>query len=211
MAFVAVLLVMARSASPEKILWINAQIYAMDASDSQHEAMLSIGGVIRSAGLDLSAPPFGEVSDIATLLSRVEAAASEQEEGRLILGFNYDNTLMESGRHPTREEKHPVWLAHSSGHMGVGNSLALKSFGRVPEGDGLLQESDAPELSSLVFKLLYRKLATCRCFVRGQRCLSGGGCHNCSERSCSSFSRLDAVACTAIECATATGDCMART
>lgn len=202
MAILVSLLALARSASPDRVLFINADIHTMDRSNSRSSAMLVVAGVIqavglsevlretappgtrvvdvggrvmfpgfvdahshfpashlRRAGLDLSAPPVGTVSDLQTLLSRVEASTMLRDEGKLILGFNYDNALIDEGRHPTRVEldavspDHPVWLAHSSGHMGVANSLALERFGREVSGNGLLQESDAPVLSSLVSDL----------------------------------------------------------
>jgi len=84
--------------------------------------------------------------------------------GEWVSGFNYDDTLLAERRHPTRAEldavstDHPVVATHVSGHMLVGNSLALAAVGidastpdpeggvivRIPgsrEPNGLLEET----------------------------------------------------------------------
>jgi len=88
-----------------------------------------------TTGLDLAAPPVGTVDTIATLLARISAAATIRGNNAWLLGFNYDDALLREGRHPTRIEldaaapHNPVYLSHSSGHMGVANSRALSALG----------------------------------------------------------------------------------
>ncbi|MEE9321192.1 MAG: amidohydrolase [Granulosicoccus sp.] len=90
---------------------------------------------LATAGLDLAAPPVGTVDTIATLLARISAAATIRGKDAWLLGFNYDDALLKEARHPTRIEldatapDNPVYLSHSSGHMGVANSRALSAFG----------------------------------------------------------------------------------
>jgi len=124
------------------------------------------------ASVDLAPPPLGEVGDVATLLARIGDAAEEAPGEGWLLGFNYDNTALADGRHPTRDALdrvsggHPVYLRHGSGHMGVANSRALAALGieeadvavvggvlgRDAAGrlDGLLQERSAPSLARLL-------------------------------------------------------------
>ena len=125
---------------------------------------------VRAVSIDLSSPPMGDTTSIATLLAHIENAAAAQPAGDWLLGYNYDNAAFADGNHPQRAEldiitpDHPVYLWHSSGHMGVANSLALErlgiseqsvpqpggSFGRDEASGrltGLLQEKAAPPLS----------------------------------------------------------------
>ncbi len=133
-------------------------------------------------GLDLSPPPVGTINMLETLLARVKRAGEESKSGSWIVGFNYDNTALDIGRHPTRMEldqvapHHPVYLWHRSGHMGVGNSLALRALGhadgtvtapaaaaldvgRDAEGrlTGLLQEGAAPETGRAAQRIAVEK------------------------------------------------------
>src|SRR5699024_1520359 len=84
-----------------------------------------------------------------------------------VLGWGYDNTLLEEKRHPTRKEldaivpDKPVFIRHISAHFAVANSLALELagineqtddpqggfFGRNSEGNlnGVLHELPALE------------------------------------------------------------------
>ena len=132
-------------------------------------------------GVDLAPPPVGDVGDVPTLLSRLEAAAAaDGSTSRWLLGFDHDDANLVEGRHPTRAEldaivpERPVWLRHRSGHMGVGNSAALAELGldesyvavaggsvrRDAEGrlDGLVQERAAPSLSRLLREVPPRRL-----------------------------------------------------
>ena len=142
-----------------------------------HFPAARLGGL----GVDLSPPPTGDVDDLTTLLSRLSAAASaDGPTDGWLLGFDHDDANLVEGRHPTRDELdaavpgRPVWLRHRSGHMGVGNSLALAELG-LDEGyvavaggavrrdasgrlDGLVQERAAPSLSRLLREVPPRSL-----------------------------------------------------
>ncbi len=146
-------------------------------------------GGIASVAVDLSPPPAGDVTTLETLLEKIELAAKDTDSDDWVLGYNYDNTVYNTGAHPTREQldavapNRAVYLWHNSGHMGVANSVALsrlsKNNPRHWEGragvirdhstgklTGLLQERAAPQLSYFIKQLspsaLYRIFTTAR-------------------------------------------------
>lgn len=144
---------------------------------------------IRAVSVDLSPPPTGSTDTLEGLLDQIAKAVVSSDKSDWLLGYNYDNTALTGGEHPTREQldavapDHPVYLWHNSGHMGVANSRALSQlsidentvapFGGVIGRDrqtgllnGLLQETAAPHLATIVskFSLLnrWRILTTAR-------------------------------------------------
>jgi predicted amidohydrolase YtcJ len=113
---------------------------------------------------DLNSPPIGTLTTMDEVLAALTEQASTVPEGEWVVGFGYDDTLLEEKRHPTREEldqvssMHPVVAMHVSGHMLVANSMALEIaginadspdpeggvIGRLPgsrEPNGLLEET----------------------------------------------------------------------
>jgi predicted amidohydrolase YtcJ len=118
---------------------------------------------------DLNSPPIGTLITMDDVLAALTEQASGVPEGEWVVGFGYDDTLLEEKRHPTREELdqvssvHPVVAMHVSGHMLVANSMALEIaginadspdpeggvIGRLPgsqEPNGLLEETARLEL-----------------------------------------------------------------
>ncbi len=116
----------------------------------------------------LSPPPVGTVTNIAELQAVLSAYIREKDiaPGSWVVGFGYDDSLLEEKRHPDRNDldavstEHPIFLAHASGHLGSANSLALEKVGinassedpdggvirRIPgsrEPDGVLEETAA--------------------------------------------------------------------
>lgn len=135
---------------------------------------------IRAVSVDLSPPPTGTTNTLQGLLDQISHAAANSKQSNWLLGYNYDNTVLLNGEHPTRKQldavapEHPVYLSHNSGHMGVANSRALSLlsidentvapaggfFGRDWQTgllNGLLQETAAPPLASIISKLSWRK------------------------------------------------------
>ena len=112
--------------------------------------------------VDCSTPPNKKIDDI---LKAVEEKLLDTPAGEWIVGFGYDDTLLEEKRHPTKEDldkvapDHPVMISHISGHLAVVNSYALKlarldrdtedpqggHYGRDEDGElnGVLYESEA--------------------------------------------------------------------
>lgn len=135
---------------------------------------------ISTVSVDLSSPPVGDITSSKQLLARLQDASGGGDEEDWLLGYNYDNTGLIDGDHPTRMQldgvvsNRPVYLWHSSGHMGVANSKALEKLGiddktRAPAGgtfgldkdtgklNGLLQEKAAPPLARIVGQYSYAK------------------------------------------------------
>ncbi len=85
--------------------------------------------------VDLNSPPIGKIEDLDGLITALKAAAAKTPAGKWIRGRGYDDTLLKEQRHPTRHDldlvstKHPIYIAHTSGHLGVANSLALRQAG----------------------------------------------------------------------------------
>ena len=113
----------------------------------------------------LAPPPLGIINSLDRLYGRLSSAVSHDPD-EWLLGFNYDNASLQEGTHPTREEldrisdKQPIYAYHSSGHMGVANTRALELLGSnaAEFPDGLLQESNAPKLASLLKTQGFRNL-----------------------------------------------------
>ena len=93
------------------------------------------GSGLSKLATDLTSPPVGRMERMQDVLDALRASVAETASGEWILGFGYDDTLLAEKRHPTREDldgvstEHPIYLWHVSGHMGVGNSLALERGG----------------------------------------------------------------------------------
>jgi predicted amidohydrolase YtcJ len=101
------------------------------------------------------------------LVEALKKKAAKTPKGLTVLGSRYRDTLL--GRHPTRRDldrvstEHPVIISHSSGHLRVCNSLALKvamldkdsadpaggEFERDAKGEltGVLKESAASRVT----------------------------------------------------------------
>lgn len=135
---------------------------------------------IRAVSVDLSPPPTGTTDTLQGLLDQIAHAVGDNKQSDWLLGYNYDNTALPDGEHPTRKQldavapDHPVYLWHNSGHMGVANSRALSLLSIdentvAPAGgfigrdwrtgllNGLLQETAAPPLSGIVSQFSWRK------------------------------------------------------
>ena len=127
----------------------------------------------KTKAVDLNCPPVGHIKTMDELVAALKEKADNTLEGEDIIGFGYDDTLLEEQRHPTRTDldnvstKHPVYIYHMSGHMAVVNSLIIDRAGLTgdkpqPEGgrylkdedgkpNGVLEEMPAYELVDLSF------------------------------------------------------------
>ncbi len=94
-----------------------------------------LGGIGLQATLaNLLADPDGDVTDIDSLLAKLSTWAETPvgDESEWIIGFGYDDAMLEERRHPTRDEldqvstTRPVLAIHQSFHLGAVNSLGLE-------------------------------------------------------------------------------------
>lgn len=82
--------------------------------------------------IDCSSPLNRSINDI---VAKIQEKANQIPRGEWLRGQGYDDTLLTEGRHPTRADldfaapEHPVIIQHTSGHLSVANSLALKVAG----------------------------------------------------------------------------------
>jgi predicted amidohydrolase YtcJ len=134
--------------------------------------------------LNISPPPVGEVTNIPQIMEMLKQYKMDKNipDGEWIFAWGYDENLLEEGRHPTNKEidevlpNNPVYLDHTSGHMGVANSLALKmmkvnaesknppggNIGRYPdsnEPNGLVQETAMYPFVGNMLQILETKAA----------------------------------------------------
>lgn len=112
---------------------------------------------------DLNPPPIGNVDSIDKLLQVLKDYKEDNNiaDGEWIFGWGYDETQLAEDRHPTSEEidsvlpNNPVYLQHTSGHMGVANSkgLALMDItadSKVPAGGNIARVKGSNEPNGLV-------------------------------------------------------------
>ncbi len=117
-----------------------------------HSHFMSLG---RGKTADISPPPVGTVKTIADIVTVLKAfqKAKGIKAGEWINARGYDPDQLKEGRHPTKEDldvafpDNPVSLTHTSGHMSVVNSYALKISGvdgntKDPEGGQVVKGKD---------------------------------------------------------------------
>lgn len=82
--------------------------------------------------------------DIVTLLKKF-IEEHHIPAGTMVNGYAYDHNFLQEGEHPDKKvldrvsAEHPIIISHTSGHMGVANSLALKNANineNTPEVEG---------------------------------------------------------------------------
>ena len=136
--------------------------------------------------VDLSPPPVGGAESIADIVRALRLAIEQSSipAGTLVTGFGYDDSLLEERRHPTRFDldeastSHPIVIRHVSGHLAVGNSLALADAGisaetpdpaggivrRLEDGapDGVMEETAMTLLPDAVASLTPERFAELR-------------------------------------------------
>ncbi|MEG9303627.1 amidohydrolase [Psychrobacter celer] len=155
--------------------------------DLQHQTLLPgfidphshFGLVSNTMGqVDLSAPPIGKIDNIDKMLRALKAYKKDNNiaDGEWIFGWGYDETQLTEDHHPTKEEidsvlpNNPVYLQHTSGHMGVANSSALAAMditadSQSPEGGNIARVKGSNEPNGLLqetamYPLMYQLLKT---------------------------------------------------
>ncbi|WP_230658646.1 amidohydrolase [Psychrobacter sp. I-STPA10] len=113
--------------------------------------------------VNLSPPPIGQISTIDEMMQAVKQYKIDQQiaDGEWIFGWGYDDNELTPARHPTKDEidavlpNNPVYLQHTSGHMGVANSKALAFMNITadtpnPEGGNIAHYDGSKEPNGLV-------------------------------------------------------------
>ena len=113
--------------------------------------------------VDLNSPPVGDVESIADVLRKMKTYKTEHNiaDGEWIFGWGYDESQLKEKRHLNKAEidsvlpDNPVYLVHTSGHMGVANSMALKKMNvsaetKNPEGGSIERMPNSQEPTGLV-------------------------------------------------------------
>lgn len=113
---------------------------AIPAFNEAHMHLLSYGLGLSQVNLRAE-----EVRTLDEVLKRLATAAANTPKGQWVLGRGYDHGELDIGRHPTAEEldravpDHPVYITRTCGHMGVGNSAAMRIAGvghNTPDPEG---------------------------------------------------------------------------
>lgn len=113
--------------------------------------------------VDLNPEPVGTVKNIDDILANLKKYKEEKNiaDGEWIFGWGYDDGELEEKRHPTKKDidkvlpNNPVYLQHTSGHMGVANSLGLKELKvdaetKNPEGGNIDRFPNTQDPTGLV-------------------------------------------------------------
>jgi len=118
---------------------------------------------------DLNSPPIGNVKTIPEALAGLKEVDAAQPGDDWLIGFGYDDTMLEEKRHFTRADldsvstTRPILAMHISGHMAVVNSLALERFGITaetpdPPGGEIRKDPDTGEPTGLLLETASRPL-----------------------------------------------------
>jgi predicted amidohydrolase YtcJ len=97
------------------------------------------GAGLAAVAADLNSPPIGAVRSISQALEALEKLDAIRPGDGWLLGFGYDDTMLEENRHLTRADldgvssTRPILAMHISAHMAVVNSVALERFGITTE------------------------------------------------------------------------------
>ncbi|GAA5315106.1 MAG: amidohydrolase [Candidatus Pelagadaptatus aseana] len=110
---------------------------------------------------DLRSPPMGQITSLNQLQQILSNKLTTKAPGEWVVGTGYDDTLLAERRHPTRQDldavssEHPIFIVHTSLHMGVANTLALETLGITrdtpnPVGGVIAKDPDTGELTGLL-------------------------------------------------------------
>ncbi|MGP4118288.1 amidohydrolase [Psychrobacter aquimaris] len=113
--------------------------------------------------VNLNPPPIGKVDSIPKMMQTLKDYKVDNNiaDGDWIFGWGYDETQLAEGRPPTKNEidkvlpNNPVYLQHTSGHMGVANSKALAAMNitadtKNPAGGNIARIKGSNEPNGLV-------------------------------------------------------------
>lgn len=127
------------------------------------------GAGLAAIAADLNSPPIGDVETIPEAVEALRQVDAAQPGDGWLIGFGYDDTMLEEKRHFTREEldavstTRPILAMHISAHMVVVNSLALERFGITaespdPAGGEIRKDPETGEPTGLLLETAARPL-----------------------------------------------------
>jgi predicted amidohydrolase YtcJ len=127
------------------------------------------GAGLVAVAADLNSPPIGLVKNIPEALEALKETDAAQPGDDWLIGFGYDDTMLEEKRHFTRADldsvstTRPILTMHISAHMAVVNSLALERFGITadtpdPPGGEIRKDSETGEPTGLLLETASRPL-----------------------------------------------------
>lgn len=127
------------------------------------------GAGLSAVAADLNSPPIGPVKNIADALAALAQLQADQPGDDWLIGFGYDDTMLEEKRHLTSADldsvstERPIIAMHISAHMVVVNSFALKLFGidattPDPEGGEIRKDAATGEPTGLLLETASRSI-----------------------------------------------------
>lgn len=113
------------------------------------------------------------VKDFQEIKQKIQAyiQTTHPKKGQWIMGFGYDHNFCAEKRHPDKyvldeiSRDYCILLSHKSGHMGVVNSMGLKSLGidentKDPEGGFIGRDKKTHELTGYLEETAFTVMAT---------------------------------------------------
>ncbi|MGB8224522.1 MAG: amidohydrolase [Polyangiales bacterium] len=118
---------------------------------------------------DLNSPPIGLIQNIPQALEALKQADADHPGKDWLIGFGYDDTMLEERRHLTRADldsvstSRPILAMHISGHMAAVNSLALQHAGISaetpdPPGGEIRKDPETGQPTGLLLETAARPL-----------------------------------------------------
>ncbi|MBE9547810.1 MAG: amidohydrolase [Proteobacteria bacterium] len=127
-----------------------------------------MSAVLMVTQVNVASPPMGTVTDIASMIKKLEDFKAEQgiKDGGWIVGWGYDQDLLEEKRHITKLDldkafpNNKVLIIHISMHGGVLNSKALEWAGvdenyKSPDGGVVARLPGGNEPAGLLMEMAY--------------------------------------------------------
>lgn len=167
-----------------KIEYVGAYADAMKIAEKGHQ-MIDLQGktlmpsfidphshFINSLGMssqaNCSPSPVGEADDVAGIIRALKNLQQEKNipEGKLIMGYGYDDTVMPDGKLLNRDDldtafpNNPVMVMHVSLHGAVLNSKAMEQFGisdktQTPPGGIIVRKPETNEPYGLIMETAF--------------------------------------------------------
>lgn len=143
----------------ERIIAVGSEEYVMQRAEPDAE-LVDLGGKtllpgfieahghfpgsgLSAVAADLNSPPIGAILSIDESIAKLKEMSSTIPVDEWVIGFGFDDTMIEDERFLTKEDldqvsrNHPVVVMHISGHMVMINTLALAML-------SITNESEAP-------------------------------------------------------------------